>query len=153
MKFLDIAEISRRSGLPPSALRHYEQIGLIKSVGRHGLRRQFGPQVLQQLSLIALGKTAGFSLEEIARMFRDDGKLGLPRAELRAKADELDRQIRKLAALRNVIHHVAACPAPSHLECPKFQRLMQAARWSDSNGGIRSRQRATVPNTPKRSAR
>lgn len=44
MKLLDIAEVASRSGLPPSTLRFYEQKGLIASVGRHGLRRLFGPR-------------------------------------------------------------------------------------------------------------
>ena len=47
MKLLDIAEVARRSGLPASTLRFYEEKGLIDSVGRHGLRRLFGPDVLE----------------------------------------------------------------------------------------------------------
>lgn len=38
---MDIAEVSRRSGLPASALRFYEDKGLIRSIGRRGLRRLF----------------------------------------------------------------------------------------------------------------
>jgi DNA-binding transcriptional MerR regulator len=127
MKFLDIGTISERTGIPPSALRYYEEIGLIRSVGRHGLRRQFEPETLLQLSLIMLAKSAGFSLGEIAGMFGADGKPDLPRDEIRAKAQDLDHQIRKLAALRDTLRHVADCPAPSHLECPTFQRLLKEA--------------------------
>jgi hypothetical protein len=29
--------------------------------------------------------------------------------------------------MRDGLRHAAACPAPDHLECPKFRRLMQAA--------------------------
>jgi len=127
MKLLDISEVSNRSGLPASALRYYEELGLISSVGRRGLRRQFGPEVLLQLTLIAMGQAAGFSLEEIRTVFGADGKPSIPRAELISKAQELDRQIRKLSALRDTIRHVAECKAPSHFACPKFQRLMRLA--------------------------
>jgi DNA-binding transcriptional MerR regulator len=127
MKFLDIGTISERTGIPPSTLRYYEEIGLIRSVGRHGLRRQFEAETLLQLSLIMLGKSAGFSLAEIAGIFGADGKPELPRDELRAKAQDLDHQIRRLAALRDTLRHVADCPAPSHLECPTFQRLLREA--------------------------
>ena len=127
MKLLDISEVSSRSGLPASALRYYEELGLISAVGRRGLRRQFGPEVLLQLTLIAMGQAAGFSLEEIRKMFGASGKPSIPRPALHSKADELDRQIRKLSALRDVIRHVAACKAPSHFACPKFQRLMRLA--------------------------
>lgn len=127
MKFLDIGDVSAKSGLKPSALRYYEEAGLISSVSRHGLRRQFPPEVLLQLKLIAMGKSAGFSLEEIAGMFSRNGMPDLPRAGLHHKADEIDRQIRELTALRDTLRHVAECPAPSHMECPTFKRLMKVA--------------------------
>src|SRR3546814_8415079 len=69
---LDIAEVAQRSGVPASALRYYEEKGLIASIGRRGLRRLFDPGVLERLALIALGRAAGFSLAEIALMFAPD---------------------------------------------------------------------------------
>jgi DNA-binding transcriptional MerR regulator len=127
MKILDIGEVAQQSGLSPSTLRYYEEIGLIASVGRHGLRRQFETDVLLRLSLVALGKSAGFSLVEISAMFGKDGLPELPRANLHLKADELERQIDNLTVLKNALRHVADCPAPSHLECPKFRRLLLTA--------------------------
>jgi DNA-binding transcriptional MerR regulator len=123
----DIAEVARRSGLPASALRFYEEKGLIAAVGRRGLRRLFDPSVLERLKLIALGRAAGFSLAEIARMFAPDGRLRIDRRQLAARADELDRTIRELTALRSSLRHAAACPAKDHLECPSFRRLLRAA--------------------------
>lgn len=127
MKFMDIGEVSARSGIRPSALRYYEEAGLISSVSRHGLRRQFPPEVLLQLKLISMGKSAGFSLGEIAGMFGSNGVADLPRAVLHHKADEIDRQIHELTALRDTLRHVADCPAPSHMECPTFRRLVDMA--------------------------
>ena len=43
MKDLDIAEVAKRSGVPASTLRFYDESGLIASVGRRGLRRLFDP--------------------------------------------------------------------------------------------------------------
>lgn len=120
----DIAEVARRSGLPASTLRYYEEKGLIASAGRHGLRRVFRADILQRLALIALGRAAGLSLDEISRMFAPDGGLEVDRALLSARADELDARIRQLAAMRDGLRHAAACPAPSHLACPSFQRLL-----------------------------
>ncbi|WP_310620850.1 helix-turn-helix domain-containing protein [Flexibacterium corallicola] len=128
MQFLDIGEVSRRSGVAPSALRYYEEVGLIYSATRHGLRRQYEPQVLTVLSLITLGKSAGFSLQEIAGMFNEKGELELPRADIRVRADDLGDQIKRLTALQDALYHVADCPAPSHLECPSFQKLLKGAR-------------------------
>lgn len=134
MRDLDINEVAKRSGVPASALRYYEEKGLIVSVGRRGLRRLFDPNVLERLALIALGRAAGFSLDEIARMFAPDGRPQIDRQLLSTKADELDRTIRKLSAMRDGLRHAAACRAPSHMECPKFQRLLGVAA---SNAGAR----------------
>lgn len=127
MKDLDIAEVAQRSGVPASTLRYYEEKGLIASIGRRGLRRLFDPDVLDRLALIALGRAAGFSLDEIALMFAPDGRPRIDRRMLAAKADELDRTIRRLTAMRDGLLHAAACPAPSHLECPTFRRILRAA--------------------------
>lgn len=127
MKFLDIGEVADRSGVKPSALRYYEEAGLISSVSRHGLRRQFPPEVLLQLKLIAMGKSAGFKLDEIAGMFGSNGMPNLPRDRLHAKADEIDQKIRELATLSDTLRHVAECSAPSHMECPTFRRLVEVA--------------------------
>ena len=127
MKFLDIGEVAEKAGVPPSTLRYYEEIGLITSAGRKGLRRQFSADVVLQLALIEMGKVAGFSLDEIVSMFGSDGKGDVPRAPLHRKADELHRQIRRMKTLRDLLRHVAECPAPSHLECPTFRRLVELA--------------------------
>ncbi|MEO5692510.1 MAG: helix-turn-helix domain-containing protein [Usitatibacter sp.] len=124
---MDIAEVAQRSGVPASALRFYEQKGLIASVGRSGLRRVFDGGVLDRLALISLGRAAGFSLDEIARMFSPKAKPRIDRKMLAAKALELDHTIRRMTAMRDSLRHAAVCPAPSHLECPSFQRLMRAA--------------------------
>jgi DNA-binding transcriptional MerR regulator len=124
---LDITEVGQRAGLPASTLRFYEEKGLITSVGRRGLKRTFDARVVERLALIALGRAAGFSLEEIAAMFAPDGSPRIDRELLTAKAADMDRQIRKLTALRDGLRHAAACTAPSHLECPTFQRLLRAA--------------------------
>lgn len=127
MDFPDIAEVARRSGVPASTLRFYEERGLITSVGRHGLRRQFDATVYERLALIALARAAGFSLEEIGSVFSGDGRAHIDRALLSAKADELDRTIVRLRAMRNGLRHAAVCRAPSHFECPTFRKLLAAA--------------------------
>ncbi|WP_121066137.1 helix-turn-helix domain-containing protein [Chachezhania antarctica] len=132
MKLLDIGVLSKQSGVPPSTLRYYEEIGLIQSVARHGLRRQFDRPVVMQLALISLGKMAGFSLDDIKGMFGKDGLPRLPRTELHLRADALDEQIRGLIRLRDALRHVADCPASNHMECPKFNRLMQFASRADA---------------------
>jgi DNA-binding transcriptional MerR regulator len=126
MQYFDIVQVARRSGLPASTLRFYEDKGLIASVGRRGLRRLFDERVLERLSLIALGRAAGFTLDEIARMFAPDGRPRIDRQVLAAKAEEIDATIRQLSAMRDGLRHAAVCPARRHMDCPTFRRLLAA---------------------------
>jgi DNA-binding transcriptional MerR regulator len=139
MRELDIGQVSRRTGLPVSTLRFYEQKGLIAPIGRRGLRRQFDAGVLERLAFIALGRKAGFSLDEIALMFAPDGHPRIDRQKLAAKADELDKKILELTAMRDGLRHAAACPARTHVECPKFRRMLRAAADLSVRRGQRTR--------------
>jgi DNA-binding transcriptional MerR regulator len=137
---LDIGEVARRTGLPASTLRFYEDKGLIAPIGRNGLRRVFDAGVLERLALVAMGRTAGFSLDEIARMFAPDGRPRIDRRALAGKADELDATIARLRVLRDGLRHAAACPARSHMECPTFRRILAKA-GSAPRAGRTSRRR------------
>jgi len=127
---MDIAEVAKASGLPSSTLRFYEEKGLIQSSRGNGLRRSYSANILERLALISLGRSAGFSLDEIIAMFTPQGNPDTPqinRALLSAKADELDSKIKELTAMRDGLRHAAECKAPSHFECPKFLRLLNIA--------------------------
>lgn len=141
---MDISEVSKRSGLPASTLRYYEERGLIASVGRQGLRRRFAPEVLEQLALISLGQAAGFSLDEIAQMFSADRRPSIDRKMLASKADQIDAMITRMLAMSDSLRHAANCPAPNHLACPSFQRMLKAA----ATGTLGNPQRRTVKKSP-----
>lgn len=143
---MDIAEVAKRAGVPASTLRYYEEKGLIASIGRKGLRRLYKPGVLDQLALIALGQAAGFSLDEIAMMSGGDGKPKIDRRMLSEKAAQIDRMVIKLRAMSKGLHHAARCPAPNHMKCPTFRRLLGAAATGALTGPenkTRARRRKT----------
>ena len=145
MADLDITAVARRSGVPASTLRFYEEKGLIRSIGRAGLRRVFDERVLERLALISLGRAAGFSLEEMAGMLGADGKPRIDKRLLEIKARELDQAIRKLDAIRAGLRHAAACRAPSHMECPTFRRILRVA----ASGKLDERQKSRRPRPRK----
>lgn len=124
---MDISEVAKRTGVPASALRYYEKVGLIASIDGAGVRRQFPTAVLDQLALIALGQTAGLSLDEIRSMLTPHGSPNIDRQLLASKADEIDQQVLRLKAVSRGLRHAVACRAPSHAECPSFQKLLKAA--------------------------
>ena len=144
---MDISEVARRTGFAASALRYYEKRGLIASLAPQGSRRRFAPAVLEQLALVALGQAAGLSLDEIHSMLSPNGRPNIDRQLLVAKAAELDATIRQLSAVRRGLRHAAACPAPSHAECPTFKKLLKAA----ATGALARQQRDKSPK-PSRAA-
>ncbi|NHO87709.1 helix-turn-helix domain-containing protein [Pseudoteredinibacter isoporae] len=121
---MSIGEVSKRTGIAASALRYYEERGLITPVGRQAQKRLYHPTVTERLALITLGQNAGFSLDDIAEVLTSTG-FELDRAQLTEKANELEQQIQRLTVMRDGLLHAAKCTAPSHAECPSFQKLLR----------------------------
>lgn len=124
---MNISEVVKKTGIPASTIRYYEEIGLIKSQGRHGLQRVFSGHIIDQLSLISLAKCADFSLPEIKQMLGSGSEYQVDRTLLLKKADEIEETINRLTLMSKYLKHAATCRAPSHLECPTFRTLMKAA--------------------------
>ncbi|MEQ4673031.1 helix-turn-helix domain-containing protein [Providencia vermicola] len=122
---LDISQVSQLSGLAASTLRYYEEKGLIKPIGRKGLKRIYhGKDVITRLSLISLGQQAQFTLDEIAKMLNHQDGPNIERASLMAKAEEIEQTIQNLLALKDGIIHIANCPEENHFLCPNFQKIL-----------------------------
>ena len=81
----------------------------------------------------------GEELDAHRHMF--DGEPNIDRALLAAKADELERMVRRLGAVIEGLRHAAVCPAASHAACPSFQRLLKAA----AAGALQGRGRRLQP--------
>nr|WP_194441991.1 MerR family transcriptional regulator [Stenotrophomonas maltophilia] len=125
---MDIGEVVKRSGVPASTLRYYEQLGLLQALGRRGLRRQYDAQVLERLALIGLGQAAGLSLQQIgASLPSQQGCISLDREALLAQAEVLQRQITRLQRVRRHLQRAAACPeAQDARQCGSFRKLLRA---------------------------
>jgi MerR family transcriptional regulator, redox-sensitive transcriptional activator SoxR len=107
---LSISEVAARSGLRASALRYYEEIGLIRPAGRRGGRRHFDPDVLPRLAFIALAQSVGFTLDEVVTLV--DGRPGARerwRKLAENKLGELERQLEKLQGMKRLLEAALAC--------------------------------------------
>lgn len=124
MEELDIRDVADLSGVPPSTLRFYEKKGLINSVGRNGLRRQFHKNVLNKLQLIALGQAAGFTLDEMAGMLNTEGRTVIGCELLEQRARKIDGTIRRLQWLSKGLKHIARCTEHEHTQCEEFKKVV-----------------------------
>ena len=69
MALLTISEVARQAGLRPSAIRYYEQVGVLVPAQRSSGQRRYDTSVLYRLAVIQRARTTGFSLEEIRELF------------------------------------------------------------------------------------
>lgn len=136
---LTIGQVSTRSGVATSALRFYEDIGLITSHRTGGNQRRYDRSVLRTVSIIRAAQEVGLSLREIA-----DALDGLPDKRTPTKKDwsrlatrwraELDDRINELMALRDDLGDCIGCGCLSLRSCALFN---PGDRLSTSGTGAR----------------
>jgi MerR family transcriptional regulator, redox-sensitive transcriptional activator SoxR len=122
---LTIGEVARRSGLAPSALRFYQDVGLIASERTPGGHRVFRRHVLRRLGVIRIAQRLGLSLEEIR-----DALEVLPPDRAPTKAEwsrmsrawrrRLDERISTLEALRDDLGSCIGCGCLSLQRCSLY---------------------------------
>jgi DNA-binding transcriptional MerR regulator len=116
---LDIGQVVKETGVPPSTLHVWEDKGLLTPIGRSGLRRQYSASTIQRIAFIVICQRSGFSLAEIADLLEPDAfaegkhRLVSKVAELRQRRDNLSKAI-------DGIEHALTCSHESPLECPEF---------------------------------
>ena len=119
---LAIGEVSRRSGLAPSALRYYEQLGLIRSTRTAGDRRRYPRSVLRRLAVVRTAQHVGLTLDQIrdslstldidaAPTKRDWSRISQQWRPL------LDERIRELEAVRDNLDNCIGCGCLSMRQC------------------------------------
>jgi DNA-binding transcriptional MerR regulator len=123
---LDIGEVAARSGMAASALRFYEREQIIASVDRKGLRRQFRPEVLTTLGVIAMCRRAGFTLEEIKVLLATGGRPTW-KVFVAQKRDELRAQAEHLGTIADQLDHALGCPSSNVFDCEHFRAALHDA--------------------------
>ncbi len=133
MALVDIGAVSRATGLAPSALRYYEEHGLVHSVARKGLRRQYEPEVVDRLAVVLLCRDAGFTLAETAALLATRGHPGW-KDLVRRKRDETRRQAADLERIADGLDHALRCPNPDVLQCRHFRAELAATLAAHGRG-------------------
>src|SRR3989442_8990834 len=143
---LTIGEVASRSGVAPSALRFYEQEGLIVSRRTTGNQRRYERAILRRIALIQAGRAAGIPLERIRAALdtlpsrrtptrRDWERLS------RGWRDDIDRQIETLQALRSRLTTCIGCGCLSIDACELLNPDDEAATIGPGAHYLRSEER------------
>jgi len=130
---LTIGEVARRTGVAASALRFYEQAGLITAARTDGNQRRYERATLRRIAFIQAGKAAGIPLAEIqAALDRLPSTRAPNRRDWEALSqrwrEDLDRRIDTLAALRDRLTGCIGCGCLSLDKCYLLNPDDEAAR-------------------------
>ena len=124
---LTIGEVSRRAGVATSAVRYYEELGLLPAPARISGQRRYPESAIRLVGTILLLRDVGFSLAEQKALAasravaRDDW-----RRLARRKLADLDQQIDKAQTAREAIKHALRCRHEDIMQCPNFASVINA---------------------------
>ena len=115
---LAIGELAEASGVSVSALRYYDDVGLVTPAARVGGKRRFDPAAVGRVSFIRHAQEAGFSLDEIRTMLDDTA--GEWRGQVEAKILELTYRRARLDTMIGMLHEMQKCGCEAVSACPRF---------------------------------
>ena len=113
---MTIGELARTTGIAASAIRYYEEQGLIRPASRTGGRRVFDDDAIARVTFIQVATAAGFSLSEVRQLIRDfKGDRWRRLAE--RKIGEIDEQIVRLRHMQSLLRKLTPCGCFEVEEC------------------------------------
>jgi MerR family transcriptional regulator, redox-sensitive transcriptional activator SoxR len=120
VQYLAIGELARAARVRASALRYWEELGLLPGARRDGGRRTWPAATLRRVALIKMAQRAGFALAEIRQLLDTDASPGATRQwrDLAArKLPELDQHIAQAQALRRAVADCLDCGCMNFDKC------------------------------------
>lgn len=118
---LTIGELASRTGVATSALRYWEELGLLPAPARVSGQRRYPPSAVELVGVVVLLRDVGFTLREVKAFVASRSPAGDGWRELyQRKLAELDERIAQVQVARTVIAHGLACPHEDILECSNF---------------------------------
>lgn len=120
---MSISEVAKQIGLRPSAIRYYEQIGVLPPAGRASGQRCYDVTVLHRLAVIQSARQTGFTLIEIKQLFFGF-RAGTPPSvrwqKLKTqKIVELDAMLEHVQTMRDLLDRQGKCRCTALEECGK----------------------------------
>ncbi|TML91801.1 MAG: MerR family transcriptional regulator [Actinobacteria bacterium] len=124
---LTIGDLARRTRMATSALRYYEELGLLPRPTRVSGQRRYPPSAVELVGVILLLRDVGFALGEMKTLLASRSRSPEAwRALVRRKVADLDDQIAKAGVARIALEHALRCPREDLLECPNFWDVVAA---------------------------
>ena len=125
-----IGELSLRTGMAPSRIRYYEEIGLITPLRQANGYRAFRESDLHKLAFIGRARSLGFTIEEcraLLALYEDRARASADvKALAAAHLERIEAKITELQAMKRTLSGlVAACAGDTRPDCPILDGLGQ----------------------------
>ena len=135
-ELLTIGELAERVGIATSALRYYEEVGLLEPTERRAGRRHYDRSAVEVVGAILLLRDVGFTIAEIGQLYSSRADRAARRTLLRCKLEELSRKAAQIDVARRALVHGLNCPAPDIITCPSFtagvhRRVTTRVPWTE----------------------
>jgi MerR family redox-sensitive transcriptional activator SoxR len=118
---LAISEVARVFGLRPSAIRYYEQIGILPTPSRKNGQRRYDQSLLFRLEVVQRARESGFTLEEIRELFFGFQTTTPPPKRWHKlserKIAELRIRIKRLKLMETLLKQMQGCRCNALDEC------------------------------------
>ena len=125
-ELLTIGEVAEESGVSTSALRYYDELGLLPPATRVSGRRRYSPDAPLRVAVILLLTDVGFTLAEVKEMMRSRARSPKAWHELaKAKIEELRAAAERADTARIALEHALQCPKDDIVDCPTFWTLVE----------------------------
>ena len=124
---LTIGQLAEQTGVATTALRYYDELGLVRPTARSGGQRRYADEARHEVGVVLLLRDLGFTLAEIARLLTDPPRRRATWESLaRSKLDDLDRLIADAQTARTALSHALQCPHGDLTACPTFWSIVDA---------------------------
>ncbi len=125
-RLIPIGELARRTGVAITALRYYDELGLVRPKTRASGQRRYAESAVRAVGVVLLLRDVGFSLAEVAELIAARTRTARWSALVERKLAALAEQEHRLLVARTVLEHGRDCPATHPSRCPRFWSIIDA---------------------------
>jgi DNA-binding transcriptional MerR regulator len=129
---LSIGELAARTGVAVTALRYYDELGLVRPQQRASGQRRYAESAARAVGIVLFLRDVGFSLGEIGALMAVRPRTGSWAELIDRKLDALAEQEHRLVVARTALEHARNCPAEDPSRCPRFWAIIDARLGGES---------------------
>jgi DNA-binding transcriptional MerR regulator len=139
-RLLSIGELAARTGVAVTALRYYDELGLVRPQRRASGQRRYPESAVRAVGVVLFLRDVGFSLAEAGELLATQPRSARWSDLIERKIEALAEHQRRLAVARVALDHARNCPAEDPSHCPRFWAIIDArldgASLEDSHDNV-----------------